>query len=330
MNPLPERLLVAREHTGLRADVYLALCLPFLARARIRQKIQTGESLLNGRRYATSARMREGDEITIEWRGPVEGKPAPRLEILYEDDWILAVDKPAGIASHPMGRIQSGTAIQFVRERDAAGIAAHLARGDAGFYPRLVNRLDVFTSGVVLVARTREALRAMHELVADRRLEKSYMALVEGLIAAEEGSIALAIGRDETSSVGLKMAARADGLPSVTTYRVIRRLPRHTLVRAFPLTGRQHQIRVHFAAIGHPVWGDLLYKDERLFLRYLDCVKRDGALGGMPEGIPDVDLPARHLLHAEEVAFIHPGTGAPVRIHSPLPTDFEQIVRRLE
>ena len=330
MSSLPERLLVAREHAGLRADVYLALCLPFLARTRIRQKIQTGESLLNGRRYATSARLREGDEITIEWRGPVDGTPAPRLDILFEDEWILAVDKPAGIASHPMGRIQSGTAIQFARERDAAEIAAHLARGDAGFYPRLVNRLDVFTSGVVLVARTRHALRAMHKLVAERRLEKSYVALVEGLLAEEEGRIELAVGRDETSAVALKMAARADGLPSLTTYRVIRRLPRHTLVRAFPLTGRQHQIRVHFAAIGHPVWGDLLYKDERLFLRDLDFVKGDGTLGGIPDGIPDADLPARHLLHAEEVSFVHPGTGAAVRIHSPLPADFERIVQRLE
>jgi 23S rRNA pseudouridine1911/1915/1917 synthase len=326
MNPPPERLLVAREHAGLRADVYLALCLPFLARTRIRQKIQTGESLLNGRRYATSARLREGDEITIEWRGPVDRTPAPRLDILFEDEWILAVDKPAGIASHPMGRIQSGTAIQFARERDAAEIAAHLARGDAGFYPRLVNRLDVFTSGVVLVARTRHALRAMHELVAARRIEKSYMALVEGIIGEQEGRIELAIGRDETSAVALKMAARADGLPSLTTYRVIRRLPRHTLVRAFPLTGRQHQIRVHFAAIGHPVWGDLLYKDERLFLRYLDFVKGDGTLGG----IPDADLPVRHLLHAEEVSFVHPATEAAVRISSPLPADFEEILQRLE
>jgi 23S rRNA pseudouridine1911/1915/1917 synthase len=322
MNPLPERLLVAREHAGLRADVYLALCLPFLARTRIRQKVQTGESLLNGRRYASSARLQEGDEITIEWRGPVDGRPAPRLDILFEDDWILAVDKPAGVASHPMGRIQSATAIQFIRERDSEQIAAHLARGDAGFYPRLVNRLDVFTSGAVLVARTREALRAMHELVAERRLEKSYVAVVDGLLVEEEGCIELAIGRDETSAVALKMATRADGLPSVTTYRVVRRLPRHTLVRAFPFTGRQHQIRVHFAAIGHPVWGDLLYKDERLFLRYLDCMDRDGVL--------DADLPARHLLHAEEISFVHPRTGAAVRISSPLPADFKEIVQRLE
>lgn len=322
MNPQPERLLVARGHAGLRADVYLALCLPWLARTRIRQKIQTGESLLNGRRYATSARLQEGDEIAIEWRGAVDRSPAPSLDVLFEDPWILAVDKPAGIASHPMGRIQSGTAIQFVRERDAAEIATHLARGDAGFYPRLVNRLDVFTSGVVLVARTRHALRAMHELVAARRLEKSYVALVEGLLAKDEGRIELAVGRDEASTIGLKMAARAGGLPATTSYRVIKRLPRHTLVRAFPLTGRQHQIRVHFAAIGHPVWGDLLYKDERLFLRYLACMDGDGIL--------DADLPARHLLHAEEVSFVHPATETAVRISSPLPADFKQILQRLE
>lgn len=322
MSFLPDRLLVAREHAGLRADVYLALHLPFLARTRIRQKIQTGESLLNGRRYASSARMREGDEITIEWRGSVDAKPAPRLDVLFQDDWIVAVDKAAGVASHPMGRTQSGTAIQFIRQRDAAEIAAHLARGDAGFYPRLVNRLDVFTSGVLLVARTRAAFRAMQDLVAARRIQKSYVAVVQGLIAPDEGSIELAIGKDEASAIALKMTARADGLPSTTTYRVIRRLPRHTVVRAFPLTGRQHQIRVHFAAIGHPVWGDLLYEDERLFLRYLSCIGRDGML--------DADLPTRHLLHAEEVSFVHPGTEAGVRISSPLPADFTRILAGLE
>jgi 23S rRNA pseudouridine1911/1915/1917 synthase len=322
MNDLPGRLVAQQEHAGLRADVYLALCLPWLARTRIRQKIQMGESLLNGRRYATSARVRPGDLITIDWRGPVERAPAQALDILFEDQWILALDKPAGIASHPMGRIQWGTAIQFAREKDAGQIAAHLARGDADYYPRLVHRLDVFTSGVLLVARTHEAFRAMQRIVEARRLEKTYLAVVEGLLSSDEGRIEHPIARDTSSAVGVKMAVRPDGLPAVTRYEVVQRLQRHTLVRAFPLTGRQHQVRLHFAAIGHPVWGDLLYRDERLFLRYQECL----AVGGAP----DRSLPPRHLLHARSVAFTHPFTGRSVAIGSPVPPDFARILEGLE
>jgi len=312
----PERLAVAREHAGLRADVYLALHLPALSRTRIRQKVQTGESLLNGRRYATSARLREGDQITILWRGPLDGRPAPTLPVLFEDAWLLALDKPAGVASHPMGRIQSGTAIQFVRERDAGLIREHLARGDAGFYPRLVHRLDMLTSGVLLVARTRESFLAMQRLVQSRAVRKSYLALVEGTVREDEGRIELPLGRDEASAVRVKMAARVDGLPALTEYRVVRRMTGHTLVRAFPVTGRQHQVRVHLAAIGHPVAGDLLYRDEALFIRRQDCLQAGGPL--------DPSLPARHLLHAEQVSFVHPFTGQQVTIDSPPPPCFSQ------
>jgi 23S rRNA-/tRNA-specific pseudouridylate synthase len=115
------------------------------------------------------------------------------------------------------------------------------------------------------------------------------------------------------------MAAGPDGLPSITDYRVRRRLPTHTLLSAFPLTGRQHQIRVHFAALGHPVWGDLLYKDERLFLRYQGNA-----------GLLDETLPARQCLHAERVTFTHPMTRALLTISAPVPTDFLDIVARME
>ena len=322
MHDQPGELVVSPQHAGLRADVYLALCLPWLSRTRIRQKIQTGESLLNGRRYATSARMRAGDLVTILWRGASEGSPARTLDILFEDRWILALDKPAGMASHPMGRIQSGTAVQFARERDATQIAAHLARGDAGYYPRLVHRLDAFTSGVLLVARTSEAFHAMQRIVTERRLEKTYLAVVEGIIEGDGGIIEHPIARDTASAVGVKMAVRQDGLPAVTRYVVVRRLGRHTVVRAFPLTGRQHQVRLHLAAIGHPVWGDLLYRDERLFLRYQE---------GLAEGrSPDPSFPPRHLLHAEAVDFTHPFTGETARICAPVPGDFAGILATLE
>jgi 23S rRNA pseudouridine1911/1915/1917 synthase len=314
MSAAPARLLVEPRHEGLRADVYLALRLPGLSRARIRQKVQTGESLLNGRRYATSARLHEGDEITITWKGRLHEEPAPPLPVLHEDQWLLALDKPAGVASHPMGRVQSGTAIQFVRERDAEEIASRLARGDADWYPRLVHRLDALTSGVLLVARTRASFLAMQREVMERRLEKTYLAVVEGTIGAEQGVIDRPIGRDAASTVGVKMAVRDDGLAALTRFDVVRRMSGRTLLRAFPLTGRQHQVRLHLASIGHPVVGDLLYGDERLFVRW-----QERLAAGLP---PDPGLPSRHMLHAEAVAFTHPFTGERLRIESPLPADF--------
>lgn len=315
----PSRLRVDGESAGLRADSFLFRELPFVSRTRIRQKIQMGESRLNGRRYASSTRLKEGDEISLEWRGIPDCGPQPEREILYEDDFLLAVNKPSGVASHPMGRTQSGTVIQSARQLFAARIQESLNHGDGGFYPSLVNRLDTFTSGIVLIAKSRAALLSMQDLATRALISKEYIALVEGKVTQDEGRIVFPIGRDAASTVRVKMAACPDGLPSLTEYRVRRRLPAHTLLSAFPLTGRQHQIRVHLAALGYPVWGDLLYKDERLFLRY----QRNA-------GVLDESLPARQCLHAERVTFTHPMTRALITISAPVPPDFLDIVARME
>ncbi len=316
--PAPSRLTVTPAYRGLRADAFLALALPFLSRTRIRQKVQTGESLLNGRRYATSARLAEGDVLTVLWRSAPKENTPRRFEILYQDEHIVAVDKPAGVASHPTGRYQSETVIQFVRERFAAETSASLSQaGD--FFPGLVNRLDVFTSGVILAAKTGGALREMQGLAAGGKIDKRYVALVEGVVAREEGRIDLSLGPDRASRTALRMAPREDGLACVTDFTVLRRFPGHTLLAVFPRTGRQHQVRAHLAAIGHPVWGDLLYKDESLFLRY----QRAG-------GVLDPSLPPRHCLHAEQCEFVHPFTGARTLIRSALPSDFLTILKAVE
>jgi 23S rRNA pseudouridine1911/1915/1917 synthase len=317
--PAPTRIPVSEERAGLRAEEFLALELPHLSRARIRQKIMTGESLLNGGRYATSARLKAGDEITVFWRAKPKDVPAPPLPVLFEDEHILAVDKPAGICVHPAGRIQSGTLIQFVRQRHAPEVAESLAKGDSRFYPRLIHRLDRFTSGIVLVAKHTEALERMRALAAGGGMRKRYTAVVEGTVEPREGRLEMPLARAEGSKVEIRMEVSAGGLPCVTEYRVLRRLAGHTLLHAFPLTGRQHQIRVHFAVLGHPVWGDLIYKDERLFLRYW----KNGC-------VLDDSLPPRHLLHADCVSFTHPFAGKEVEISSNLPEDFVKILEGLQ
>jgi len=313
-------MIVGAAWAGLRADAFLFHELPAVSRTRIRQKVQAGEAFLNGHRFSTSTRLRAGDRIRIEWRGTPDQGACPDLEILYEDGYLMAVNKPAGIATHPMGRRQAGTVVQFARRRLEARIRASLERGDRSFYPTVVNRLDVQTSGIVILALTRGVHKEMQAMAAARRVRREYLVLVEGLIREDEGLIDLPIGFDRSSRVRLKMACRPDGKESRTRYEVAERFAAHTLARVFPETGRQHQIRVHFAAIGHPVAGDLLYKDELRFLADQEQARSPASLAGAPR-------PAgRHGLHARRVIFTHPATGAELSIEAGVPGDFAAMV----
>jgi RluA family pseudouridine synthase len=304
----PARLRVDADQAGLRADAFLFAALPYLSRTRVRNKIQRGEILLNGKRHSSSTRLAAGDEITVRWRGLPDRAPAPPLPILYEDEVLLAVNKPAGVACHPMGKVQAGTVIQFARERDEGEIRARLGKGDTAYFPRLANRLDVFTSGIVLIARTRDTLIALQALSLSRGMVKEYIALVEGVLAGDEGRIDLPLRLDHGGAVRIRMVVHPEGLPSSTTWRVLRRMHGHTLLSVRLHSGRQHQIRAHLAAIGHPVVGDLLYKDEKLFLA------RDPA------------LPQRHCLHAGKLDFPHPLTGEVIALEAPVPDDFLSLM----
>lgn len=315
--------LVPREHAGLRADMFLAMSAPFLSRTRLRQKIQQGEALRNGRRLAASTRLREGDRLQLRWREGAlrvgeEAAPLPPQAVLYEDGDLLALAKPAGMPVHPVGGKQAGTLIQAVHARHREEIRRSLAAGNAGFYPSLVNRLDLFTSGIVLVAKRREMLSSMHRLAATGGIRKRYLVLVQGRIGPAEGRIERPLGPDPEGRIGVKQAVRPDGLASVTEYRVLEHLPGHTLLHAWPLTGRQHQLRVHFASLGHPVWGDLIYADEALFERW----HANGCR-------LDEHLPPRQGLHAEWVAFRHPLGGQELEIAAPLPADLAGLLERL-
>jgi 23S rRNA pseudouridine1911/1915/1917 synthase len=313
------RLFAAADaEAGLRADVFLCLKAPFLSRAHVKRIIQTGDALVNGHRLASSTRMRTGNVLEVRWRPSDDTTADPQLRILYEDEHLLAVDKPAGTPVHPVGRKQAGSLIQAVRARMREEIAARLARGDATFYPGLVNRLDLFSSGVVLIGKDRATLAALHRAIGAGRIRKRYLAVVRGHVEPPRGVIDLAIGSDESSAVRIKRAVRADGLRAVTEYETREALRGATLLAAWPRTGRQHQIRVHFASLGHPVWGDLIYDEEALFLRY--C-----ANGCRLES----SLPPRHALHCRSMELEHPDDGRLIEITAPVPDDFARIVASL-
>jgi 23S rRNA pseudouridine1911/1915/1917 synthase len=315
---LQDAYRVGPEQAGLRADLFLGLQAAFLSRSLLKRKIMRGEVLVNGNRLSTSTRLREGDTVEIRYRPGDDPSPPWVPAILFEDAHLLAVDKPAGVPVHPAGRKQAGTVIQAVRDRLREEIARSLLRGDPAFYPCLVNRLDLFSSGVVLIAKHRQALLAMHRLIARGGVEKRYLAIVRGRVEPRSGRLTDPIGRDEFSRIELKRAVRADGLPAVTEYETLQALNGYTLVAARPLTGRQHQIRVHFAACGHPVWGDLLYADESLFQHYLANGCR-----------LDPSLPPRQGLHAERVRFLHPLDGREVEVVALPPENFLRILAGL-
>jgi 23S rRNA pseudouridine1911/1915/1917 synthase len=302
--------VVSATDAGQRADEYLEQRAPVASRAFLRRTIQAGGARINGHRMASSTRLRQGDRLVVCWKTRDYAPAAGSLRILYRDEYLLAVDKPAGMLVHPVGRGAESTLIDGVRELlRAAG------DGGRGSSPGLVNRLDQRTSGIVLVAWDPAILARLHRLIGAGGVAKRYVAVVTGLVEGGCGAIVAPIGRARASAVAIKREVRGDGQEAVTGYAVRERLEGATLLDVRPLTGRQHQIRVHLAAVGHPVWGDLIYADEGLFLRSL--------AGGDASGPP---LPARHALHAAAVRFAHPATGATLEIESPLPADLMEIL----
>ena len=306
-------------HDGMRADIFLSLQCSFMSRSRLKQKIQQGESLLNNRSHSASKRIREGDVFTVYWKK--EGMHMHQAcvpEIVYEDEYCLAVNKKAGQPVHPTGRKQSGTLIQDIHYYYQDEIRQSLESGSSDFYPRLINRLDVFTSGIVLVSKRGIHYSAFQKLLCEGGFSKEYCALVEGVIPDNAITLDKPIGPDTESVISLKKAVCANGQSSRTDITVIKRFPKHTLLRAYLFTGRQHQIRVHLSDYGYPVVGDLLYKDEKLFLQYY---KNDFSCEGLPE---------RHCLHAERMTFVHPLTNEKIQLYAEIPEDMDKIINTIK
>ncbi len=303
-------LSVPAEAAGRRLDVFVTSQLRRTSRTRAQHIIEAGAYYPDGRRLRPNDRVREGDRILL-WREPFE-EPGemPPLSVIYEDESLLVIDKPPLVAVHPTARYHHHTVIKRLR----------LERPDE--FLALVHRLDRETSGILLLARSIESERAFKRLLEERTLRpgvgdpihKTYLAITRGVPKGGLVSVPLELDPDNSLRVKMRVAKPGSGLASSTGVEVLEERSGYALVRCALHTGRQHQIRVHLAALGCPVVGDKLYgSDERLLAR-----AADGELTDADHAL--LELP-RHALHAHRYALTHPLTGGALDLVSPLFAD---------
>lgn len=291
----PFELLVGEDAAGQRLDRFLAG--PLGSRARAARLIDAGAVRVDDRALARRHIVQTGELVTV--TAPDPDLPAGSPEALapfsipYEDDHLIVVDKPAGVVVHPARGHWTGTLAQALADR-AAG-------GEEPYRAGIVHRLDRDTSGLLVVAKSDDAHRALKALLAARELHREYVALVDGVPPARTGTIDAAIGRDRRDRV-LMSIDTDQPRSAITHFEVVRALETCALLRVVLDTGRTHQIRVHLAAIGHPVCGDRQYGATSRF------------------GLE------RQFLHAARLAFVHPITGAALDLHSPLPEELERAL----
>lgn len=288
-------------------DLFLRDQMPLYSRARLQTWIRGGRVLSNGAPVKSSYLLQGGETIDVEPEAlpPLKAQPeALPLTILYEDDDIVAIDKPAGMIVHAGAGCRTGTVVNALLHRFET-----LSSLGGDIRPGVVHRLDRFTSGVLLAARHDLAHRRLAAQFASRTTEKTYIALLHGRLAKDAGRIEKPIARDPLKRI--RMTARLGrGRSALTEYRVLRRFEQgFTLVEVRLHTGRTHQIRVHFASLGHPVAGDQLY--------------------GAPAKIKNRPPLNRYFLHAHRIRFEHPMTGEMLTIESPLPAELERWLEGL-
>jgi 23S rRNA pseudouridine1911/1915/1917 synthase len=303
------RHLVPPESAGERLDRFLAQLPEIGSRAVAERLLVGGAVLVDGHARAKSYMLTGGEQVEFEAPRAATStlEPEPMdLVVPYEDEHLLLVDKPAGIVVHPARGHSRGTLVHglLTLDAEAGGAGGGPRGGDEPDRPGIVHRLDRDTSGLLVVARSAEAHRALQELVRGRKVTREYVALAVGRPRSRAGTIEAPIGRDRHDP--LRHSLDTD-VPrdAVTHFEVEELFPRHALLRVTLETGRTHQIRVHLAAIDLPLAGDPLYG-------------RPGELGL-----------GRQFLHARRLAFTHPITGRAVDVSSPLPTDLEAALATL-
>jgi 23S rRNA pseudouridine1911/1915/1917 synthase len=280
-----------------RLDV-VAARLTGAARADVQRAIAEGRVLVDGRPRPKSHRLSGGERLELELRHvETPGPEGPALPVRYEDDQLLVVAKPAGLVTHPTERRTTGTMVNRL-----LGMGVPLSTVGGPLRPGIVHRLDAGTSGLLIVAKTDEAHRALSDMLRRHEIDRRYLALVRGDVTHETFAVEAPLGRRAERVV----VDRAEGREAETAFEVRERLGRATLLEAAPRTGRTHQIRVHLRAIGHPILGDRRY-------------------GGAGEDAKALGLD-RPFLHAARVELVHPMTGERIVITEPLPADLSSAL----
>jgi 23S rRNA pseudouridine1911/1915/1917 synthase len=297
-----------------RLDTFLADSITGWSRSRLQRLIDDEDVLVNGRPSKSSYKLRHNDEIEVELTTPASASFTPEeipLNIVYEDEQLAVINKPAGLVVHPAAGNQSGTlanALAFHFEQlPSTGTVAR---------PGIVHRLDRDTSGLLVVAKTESALEHLGDQFRARTVFKSYVALVHGRVEMDHGRIDQPIGRDLKNRT--RMAVVRGGRSALSVYSVRRRFERFTLLDVDLKTGRTHQIRVHLAWLRHPVVGDETYGAGR------DNTVQDARVRARIKTL------GRQFLHAEKLSFTHPATGQRLEFVAELPEELTELIGALE
>ena len=290
-------------NAGLRLDKYLAArCPKSVSRTRIQKLINGEKVLVNGTPRKNHYKLGDGDSIEMEMAKPrkIDIKPENiPLKIVYEDDRLIIIDKPAGMVAHPAPGNYSGTLV------NALLYHTNKLSPSAELKPGIVHRLDKGTSGLMIVAKDEAAHAFLSRQFNKRTTDKRYIAVVDGVVELDNGIISEPIGRHPRDRK--KMAVRfSESRTAVTNYKVLERFKNNTLLEIKPETGRTHQIRVHMAHIGYPVTGDVTYGTQKA-----------------------TDLINRQALHAASISFSHPTTKNLMRFESKLPQDIKELLEEL-
>lgn len=287
---------------------------PELSRTRVQQLIGEGLVLLNGKAAKDSHKVRAGDVIGVvpQPRPPLRAEPETiPLDVLFEDDDVIAINKPSGMTVHAGAGNSHGTLVNALLGRGQA-----LSQSGDPLRPGIVHRLDKETSGILLVAKNDSAHAKLSEAFRQRAVRKIYIALVQGRLGEDSGQIELAIARDpnrRTRMTATRATLLPDSRPARTDWRVLSRIDSTSLLEVRLHTGRTHQIRVHFSALRHPVVGDTLY----------------GAPGQLHVGTARLPSLGRNFLHSAKIAFVQPRTGQTIELTAPLPAELKEYLLKL-
>jgi 23S rRNA pseudouridine1911/1915/1917 synthase len=325
------------EATGQRLDQFLAAQLEGVSRSRVQMLMDQGDVLVNGEREKASLKLHGGEHIVITG----EPHPAPLkataedipLDVVYEDADLAVVNKPAGMMVHAgSGQNEDarsrGTLVNALLYRFKA-----LSSTGGDLRPGIVHRLDKDTSGLIVVAKNDRAHAALGEMFASRQMKKTYIALVQGKVERQKGTINAGVGRDPMRRTRMTAKPQDNARSAVSHYDVVRRFEnrfgKFTLVRVRIETGRTHQIRVHMASIGHPVVGDLLYGGAGQLTDQV-ASQAPTSKAARRKSEPERLRLGRNFLHAAKLEFVHPTTGKLLQLEAPLPEELESFLGKME